>query len=74
MDKAQFEREKQRGAAFAIASRLFLRKLITEDKYRKVSALLIQKYRPVVSNQRRLPGNPTPLKSNRADKSGKEVS
>lgn len=74
MDKAQFEREKQRGAAFAIASRLFLRKLITEDEYRKISDLLIQKYRPVVSSQQRFSGNhPIPHKSNRADQSGKEV-
>lgn len=74
MDNAQFEREKQCGAAFAIASRLFLRRLITEDEYRKISAVLIQKYRPVVSTQRTFPGDPTPLASNRAVSSGKEVS
>lgn len=74
MDNAQFEREKQRGAAFAIASRLFLRKLITEDEYRKISAVLIQKYRPVVSARRTSPGDPVPPVSNQAVNTGKEVS
>ena len=49
MDRTQFEREKERGAAFAIASRLLNRGLITEDEYQKLTMALDQKYRPTVS-------------------------
>lgn len=49
MHYAQFAREKERGAAFAIASRLIHRGLITEDEYQKLTMTLDQKYRPAVS-------------------------
>lgn len=49
MDRAQFEREKERGAAFAIASRLLNRGLITEDERQKLTMVLDQKYRPAIS-------------------------
>lgn len=60
MDKAQFEREKECGAAFAIASRLLRRELITQDEHRKLAAVLIQKYRPSVSSKPYPAGNPNP--------------
>lgn len=49
MDRAQFEQEKERGAAFAIASRLPNHGLITEAEYQKLTMALDQKYRPAVS-------------------------
>lgn len=45
MDRAQFEQEKERGAAFAIASRLLNRGLITEEEHQKLTVVLNQKYR-----------------------------
>lgn len=62
MDHTQFEREKERGAAFAIASRLLRSGLITEDEYRKLTVVLDQKYRPMVNPMRGIAGNPTPQK------------
>jgi len=62
MDKAQFEREKECGAAFAIASRLLRRELITPDEHRKLTAVLIQKYRPSVSSWHDLASDPIPNK------------
>lgn len=57
MDKAQFEREKQYGAAFAIASRLLKSGLITNEEYRMLTEVILKKYRPMVS-----PGNSLPPK------------
>lgn len=48
MDKAQFEREKERGAAIAIARQMLRRKLITPEEYQKLAAVLAQKHRPRV--------------------------
>lgn len=62
MDYAQFEREKERGAAFAIASRLLHRGLITEDESQKLTVVLNQKYRPMVSSMRGIASNPIPQK------------
>ncbi len=59
MDKAQFEREMERGAALAIASRLLRRELITTDEHRTLTAALTEKYRPV-SSQQHSAGDPTP--------------
>ena len=50
MDEAQFEREKQYGAAAAIAKQLLHRKLITQEEYQKLTAALTQKYRPAVNS------------------------
>lgn len=46
MDKAQFEREKERGAVVAIARQMLRRKLITHEEYRKLSQVLTQEQRP----------------------------
>ena len=74
MDCAQFEREKERGAAFAIASRLLRRGLITEDEHRKLTAVLGQKYRPMVSPMRSIVDNPIPKQTIGRNNYGKEVS
>lgn len=46
MDKAQFEREKERGAMIAIARQMLRRELITQEEYRKLSQALAQKQCP----------------------------
>lgn len=46
MDKAQFEQEKQYGAAFAIASRLLKNRLITQEEHQKLMQALAQEWRP----------------------------
>lgn len=46
MDKAQFEREKERGAVIAIARQMLRRKLITQEEYWKLSQALAQEQRP----------------------------
>ena len=46
MDKAQFEREKQCGAAFAIASRLLKSGLITQEEYHMLTEVILKNYRP----------------------------
>lgn len=46
MDKAQFEREKERGAVIAIARQMLRRKLITQEEYRKLTQVLAQEQRP----------------------------
>lgn len=60
MDQAQFEREKEYGAAVAIASRLLRRELITQDEYRNLKTALVQKYRPEVSSKHNSASNPIP--------------
>lgn len=42
MDKAQFEREKERGAVIAIARQMLRRNLITPEEYRKLTQALTQ--------------------------------
>lgn len=74
MDRAQFEREKERGVAFAIASRLLHRGLITEDEHRKLTAVLLQKYRPTVSPMRSIADNPISKQTIGRNSYGKEVS
>ena len=49
MDKVQFEREKQYGAAAAIAKQLLRRKLIAREEYQKITTVLTEKYRTAVS-------------------------
>lgn len=46
MDKAQFEREKERGAVIAIARQLLRRKLITQEEYQSLSQVLAQEQSP----------------------------
>ncbi len=66
MNKDQFRREKEYGAAAAIAGALFRQSLITEKEYRKIKAVLTEKYRPVISSLKRnalgnLPPKQVPL-------------
>jgi hypothetical protein len=60
MKQEQFGREKDCGAALAIAKALLARGLITLAEYRRVKAALIKKYRPVMGSLRDGPaaGNP----------------
>lgn len=74
MDKAQFEREKECGAAFAIARQLLRRELITQDEHRKLTAVLIQKYRPPVSSKPNPAGDSSPKEKPDGRKIRKEVS
>ena len=46
MDKAQFEREKERGAVIAIARQMLRRKLITQEEYQNLSQVLTQEQCP----------------------------
>ena len=55
MDKAQFEREKERGAVIAIARQMLRRKLITQDEYQNLSQVLTQGQCP--------PANPSPVQN-----------
>lgn len=48
MKKDQFRREKEYGAAAAIAEALLRQNLITEKEYRKIKAVLTEKYRPII--------------------------
>ena len=48
MNLEQFRREKEYGAALAIAGNLLNRELITPLEYRKIKVALIRKYRPVI--------------------------
>lgn len=50
MKRDQFEREKEYGAAIAIAMSLLKQSLITEKEYREIKAALIEKYRPVIGS------------------------
>jgi hypothetical protein len=52
MKLEQFQREKDYGAALAIAGSLKKRELITPGEYRRVKAALIKKYRPVIGSLR----------------------
>ena len=46
MDKAQFEREKERGAVIAIARQMLRRNLITQEEYRNLSQVLAREQHP----------------------------
>lgn len=48
MNKQQFQRELDYGAAISIATSLFRRRLITPTEFNKLKAVLIKKYRPVI--------------------------
>ena len=60
MNKEQFRREKDYGAALAIAGTLLHRELITTGEYRKVKAALVKKYRPVIGSLRDCPAGNSP--------------
>ena len=50
MNKQQFQRELEYGAAVSIATSMLRRQLITQIEFRKLNAALIKKYRPVISS------------------------
>lgn len=49
MDKAQFEREKEYGAAIAVARQMLRRKLITPEEYQKLTQVLAQEHCPAAN-------------------------
>ncbi len=58
MNLEQFQREKDYGAALAIAGKLLKQNQITKAEHRKIKAALIRKYRPVIcSLQAHAPDN-----------------
>jgi hypothetical protein len=57
MRPEQFRREKDCGAALAIAKALLKRCLITAGEYQKVKAALVKKYRPIAGSLRDAAGN-----------------
>jgi hypothetical protein len=50
MNKQQFQRELEYGAAVSIATSMLRRHLITTNEFRKLKAVLIKKHRPVISS------------------------
>ena len=48
MTKAQFARERDYGAAMALAGEMAARGLVTPEEYVKMDALCRQKYRPLI--------------------------
>lgn len=50
MNKQQFQRELEYGAAVSIATSMLRRQLITENEFCKLNAALIKKYRPVIGS------------------------
>ena len=50
MDKVQFKREKERGAAIAIARQMLRRELITPEEYRKLTQVLTREQCPEVNH------------------------
>jgi hypothetical protein len=59
MNKQQFRRELEYGAAVSIATSMLRRHLITPNEFHKLRAALIKKYRPVIGSlQETDPGDP----------------
>lgn len=48
MNQEQFNSERNYRVSVAIAKAMFLRKLITEQEYKKINKMLIKKYNPVI--------------------------
>jgi hypothetical protein len=58
MNKQQFQRELDYGAAVSIATSMLRRRLITPNEFRILRAALIKKHCPVISSlQENAPGN-----------------
>lgn len=58
MNKQQFQRELDYGAAVSIATSMLRRRLITPNEFRKLRAVLIKKHRPVIRTlQETVPGS-----------------
>lgn len=61
MNKQQFQRELEYGAAVSIATSMLRRQLITQNEFCKLKSVLIKKYRPVISSlQENAPSNSRP--------------
>lgn len=52
VNKEQFDREKNYGAAISLAKGLLSKGLITEKEYAKIDTILIRKYRPIIGGLR----------------------
>ena len=50
MNKQQFQRELDYGAAVSIATSMLRRRLITPNEFRRLKAALIKKHCPVISS------------------------
>ena len=50
MNKQQFQRELDYGAAVSIATSMLRRRLITPNEFRRLKAVLIKKHCPVISS------------------------
>ena len=62
MNQAQFERDKEYGAATAIANHLYHRELISLHEYQTLTAVFMRKYCPMVSSgQSHSPGKTNEL-------------
>ena len=48
MTKEQFDREKNYGAAMAVARSMLSKGLISEKDYRKIDTIYSRKYRPII--------------------------
>ena len=52
MTREQFNREKDYGAAMAVAKAMLRAGLITEREYRKIDTIYRRKYRPIIGGLR----------------------
>lgn len=50
MTKEQFEREKNYMVSFVIAKTTLSKGLISDKEYRRIDAMLVEKYRPVMGS------------------------
>jgi len=48
MTRAQFDRERDYGAALSIAKTLLRAGLVSDREYRKIDTILSRKYRPII--------------------------
>jgi hypothetical protein len=53
MTQEQFEREKAYGVTLSIARSMLKSGLITEQEYRRIEVILVNKYRPILGSLRR---------------------
>ena len=50
MTKEQFDREKNYGAAMAVARAMLSKGIINEDDYRRIEVAFANKYRPLIGS------------------------
>jgi uncharacterized membrane protein len=48
VSKEQFDREKCYGAAMAVARAMLSKGIITEDDYKRIDTIFIEKYQPLI--------------------------